>query len=139
MALKFHPRRGTVLYCNFSTGFMPPEMVKNRPVVVISGKANGGICTVVPLSTTAPSPIRPWHHLISETSLPSVLRGRATWAKCDMLTAVSLTRLDRVRDGRNADGSRRYSATSIGTEDLAAIEFGIIEALCLKHLTIKPT
>ena len=39
--------------CDFRTGFKPPEMVKMRPVVVVSGKRTG-VGTVVPLSATAP-------------------------------------------------------------------------------------
>ena len=36
MPLTFHPDPGTLLVCNFDTGFIPPEMVKRRLVVVIS-------------------------------------------------------------------------------------------------------
>lgn len=137
MALTFHPRRGTVLYCDFTTGFVPPEMVKSRPVVVISGRENGGIYSVVPLSTTIPSPKQPWHHLVDDRSLPECLRGKGTWAKCDMVTAVAMSRLDRVRDGKHPNGTRRYHTSRIGAVDLAAIEIGIIEALCMKHLTTQ--
>lgn len=31
---------------------IPPEMIKNRLVVVLNGKINGNACIVVPLSTT---------------------------------------------------------------------------------------
>jgi uncharacterized protein YifN (PemK superfamily) len=34
--LKFHPEPGTILICDYSTGFKKPEMVKKRPVVTIS-------------------------------------------------------------------------------------------------------
>jgi uncharacterized protein YifN (PemK superfamily) len=137
MALSFHPRRGTIVYCDFTTGFIEPEMVKKRPVIVISGKENGGICTVVPISTKAPDPPREWHYLLPKQSLPNVLQRDDNWIKCDMVTAAALKRLDRILDGRNPDGSRRYIAPRIGKSDMAAIEMGIIEALCLKHLTIK--
>jgi mRNA interferase MazF len=46
---------GQILICDFSSGFVEPEMVKVRPVVVISPKPRKSIhslCTVVPLSTT---------------------------------------------------------------------------------------
>ena len=33
MPLNFQPGPGTLWYCDFETGFVPPEMVKNRPVV----------------------------------------------------------------------------------------------------------
>ena len=35
MALAFQPRPGTVVMCDFS-GYVVPEMVKVRPVVVIA-------------------------------------------------------------------------------------------------------
>lgn len=38
MALRFHPKPGTILMCDFDTGFQVPEMVKKRPVIVLSPK-----------------------------------------------------------------------------------------------------
>ena len=54
--ITFHPKPGHVLICDFNTGFRPPEMVKKRPVVVIS-ESRQQLVTVVPLSTTEPNPI----------------------------------------------------------------------------------
>ena len=48
MAIKFYPRQGTLLMCDFNTGFRVPEMVKVRPVVVVS-RTRGQVATVVPL------------------------------------------------------------------------------------------
>lgn len=138
MPLTFHPRRGTVLMCDFRTGFKPPEMVKLRPVVVVSGKGTG-VCTVVPLSTTEPHPVERWHHLLDPKSLPAPFQTEPTWAKCDMVTTVSLERLDRVQVGRDAAGKRMFVAHKVSSIDLLAIENGLIHALCLKHLTIPPT
>ena len=52
--LKFHPEPGTILICDYSTGFRLPEMVKKRPVVTISPrlKRRDGLITVVPLSVS---------------------------------------------------------------------------------------
>jgi len=121
--------------CDFRTGFKPPEMVKTRPVVVVSGKRTG-VCTVVPLSTTEPHPVEPWHHLLDKHSLPLPFQAKPTWAKCDMVTTVSLERLDRVLIGRDTAGKRPYVAHKVNAVDLLAIERGLIHALCLKHLTI---
>ena len=84
--------------CDFNTGFQPPEMVKHRPVVVISPwkRRTTGLCTIVPLSTTDPIPIEPFHHLMDPRSLPGRLARDDTWAKCDMLYTVSLDRLSRA-------------------------------------------
>lgn len=67
MAINFSPKVGEILECNFGSypvsqngpfsttyydGRIPPEMIKNRLVVVLNGKINGNACIVVPLSTT---------------------------------------------------------------------------------------
>ena len=60
-----------LLYCDFSTGFQPPEMVKRRPVVLISPRRkNAALCTVVPLSTKEPVPIEDYHHRMNPRSVP---------------------------------------------------------------------
>ncbi len=58
--LTFHPKPDTLLICDFDRGFKAPEMVKKRPVVVISPrrrKSTPQLCTVVPLSSSAPNPV----------------------------------------------------------------------------------
>ena len=63
MAIREHPPTGSILMCDFNAGFREPEMVKRRPVVVISPKirARPGLCTVVALSTTVPAPVMDYH------------------------------------------------------------------------------
>src|SRR3546814_2449978 len=41
-----HPPTGTILTCNFDAGFKEPEMVKRRPVIVVSPKISirAGLC-----------------------------------------------------------------------------------------------
>lgn len=70
MTIKYYPKTGEVLECDFgpdyprkpsgevdrvvaltTSGNLPPEMVKNRLVVVLNGKLGEG-CIVVPLTTT---------------------------------------------------------------------------------------
>lgn len=125
MALTFFPKAGTVLVCDFR-GYEPPEIVSIRPVIVISPNhlRRPGLCTVVPLSTTAPDPIRPYHCRIDMDPLGG--RPAAVWAKCDLVATVSLRRLDRVRVGPG-----RYRTGSIPPDTLrririaAAISFGV--------------
>lgn len=133
MALRFHPHPGTLLMCNFDTGFRPPEMVKVRPVVVVSPRRRRGpgLYTVVPLSTTPPDPVEPYHHRLDPSSLPQPIAGRATWAKCDMLYTVSLDRLDRIRVGRHRNGRRIYVDHHLTSEDWQAVRRGIVLALGL--------
>jgi uncharacterized protein YifN (PemK superfamily) len=40
MAITFHPEPRMVLVCDFTTGFKEPEMVKVRPVIVLSPQRN---------------------------------------------------------------------------------------------------
>ena len=133
MPFYFYPTPGQLLICNFDTGFKPPEMVKKRPVVVISPRfrRRHPLCTVVPLSTKVPNPVEPYHHRMDPQSLPGNLARRETWAKCDVVAMVSLERLDRVLIGNRLDGSRIYVAESVTADDLAAIRGCVAIALGL--------
>jgi uncharacterized protein YifN (PemK superfamily) len=126
-----------VLICDFTTGFKSPEMVKRRPVVVISPKPNRKkqLCIVVPLSTTPPSPLEPIHHQMDPASLPGNLALSTTWAKCDMMATVSLDRLDRIKLGKDATGKRLYVSHSITKADLKAIQQAVLHAIGLSRLT----
>ncbi len=105
MPLPFQPPPGTIWMCDFNTGFKAPEMVKRRPVVVISPppKHMTHLCTIVPLSTVVPVPVEPFHHLMDPRSLTGLHRTGESWAKCDMVYTISLQRLNRV-GGRNGPG-----------------------------------
>ncbi|WPL20235.1 PemK-like protein [Thiorhodovibrio frisius] len=120
-----------VLICDFNTGFKAPEMIKRRPVVVISPRPRrtNQLCTIVPLSTTAPNPVEPFHHRMDRRSLPGKLARKETWAKCDMLATVSLERLDRVMVGKEPTGKRIYIAQQVLDEDFEAIRRGVMIAL----------
>lgn len=123
MALKFHPRPGTVLICDFS-GFREPEMVKARPIVVVSPTyiRRTGLYSVVPLSTTPPVPVCQYHYKFSACPVPG-MTGE-TWAKCDMVVSVSEDRLDRVKLSRG-----KYGHGNITKEELDAIRACIKFAL----------
>jgi mRNA interferase MazF len=137
MALKFHPAQGMVLICDYSTGFILPEMIKKRPAVVITPRPRRQrqLCTVIPLSTTRPNPIENYHHRLNALSLPGKLAQVETWAKCDMLATVSLGRLDRIKS-RNESGKRFYMSHHVIGEDLEAIIKGVLTALGIKNLTV---
>ncbi len=133
MPLTFHPHPGMVLICDFNTGFKAPEMIKRRPVVVISPRPrrSNPLCTIVPLSTTAPNPVESFHHRMDPRSLPGKLSRKETWVKCDMLATVSLERLDRVMVGKEPSGKRIYVADPVTADDLMAIRRGVMMALGL--------
>ncbi|WP_133510682.1 type II toxin-antitoxin system PemK/MazF family toxin [Candidatus Thiosymbion oneisti] len=84
-------------------------MIKRRPVVVISPRPrrSNQLCTSVPLSTTAPNPLEPFHLRMDLRSLPGKLSKKEAWAKCDMPATVSLERLDRVLVGKEPSTSFR--------------------------------
>jgi mRNA interferase MazF len=131
MALSFHPKVGTLLMCDFSTGFKPPEMVKVRPAVVVSLKGRQ-LATVVPLSTVEPIPFESCHVEMSADSLPKSLAGNRCWAKCDMVTCVAFWRLDRIKDGKcPRTGRRIYVAPEISAVDLQQIRKALRHVLCL--------
>ncbi len=121
MPLPYHPRRGEVLICDFDTGFQPPEMVKKRPVVVLSCKEshNRRLCTVVPFSTTAPTPALAWHHPLPHVVVPGLLATAPMWAKCDMIATVSFERLNKPY--RKTRHGRQYIELVLSDVDLQAI------------------
>jgi uncharacterized protein YifN (PemK superfamily) len=85
--INFHPKRGTVLMCDFTSGFQPSEMVKRRHVVVVSPRyqRHTGLCLVVPFSTGAPYEIELHHYEIRPGSYDFLDPTRSVWAKFDML------------------------------------------------------
>jgi len=129
MALPYIPARGEILICDFNTGFRQPEMVKRRPTIVVSHKSSHGrrLCTVVPLSTTAPAPVKHWHYALSHVQIPGWdPQGKTMWAKCDMLATVSFDRLRKPYKKTQHSG-RKYTAVFLCPEDLTSIE-GCIKA-----------
>lgn len=132
--LQFHPGYGSILICDFNHQ-MVPEMVKKRPVVVISRKSsNSGLCTVVPLSNTVPTAIEPWHAMMSREHLPQSMQGKDCWAKCDCLTTVCFARLDRIKIKDPRTGARRYIAPKLHQADLNAIRSAILDYLGMSDL-----
>ena len=121
--------------CAFPDCLREPEMIKTRPVVVVTKEHRGrpSLCTVVPLSTTRPDPILDFHVRIDERRLPRTLRNQATWAKCDMLYTLSRDRLDRIRCGRDrATGQRVYETGRVSVDELAKVRRAIAYALGLR-------
>lgn len=144
MPLTFYPTPGLVLMCDFTTGFREPEMVKKRPVVVVSAKFQqtshqNSLCTVVPISTVVPRTVDRWHHRLAEASVPPPLRkaGEESWAKCDMVVSVAFNRLDKIRTGR-VDGKRQFAEHSVTPEDLRGIQACLLYVLNMANLIPRP-
>jgi mRNA interferase MazF len=138
MPIREHPLSGSILICDFNTGFREPEMVKRRPVVVISPKIGlrPGLCTVVALSETAPSPRMPYHCQIDiDPPLPSPLRSVGVWVKGDMINAVGFHRLDLVRIGKDFRGKRQYRYEPLSYENIMKIRECVLKGLGMSSLT----
>lgn len=79
-----------------SSGRLPPEMVKNRLVVVLNGRMEEG-CMVVPLSSTEPSEktAKGLYVLVDSTLIPghSFFTVKDRWAGGEQVQQVSKMRL----------------------------------------------
>jgi len=140
MAIKFFPIPDTVLMCDYgSGGFVPPEMVKRRRVVVVSPRFEKGhsrIALVVPISTTAPRIERAVHVRIESGKYPFLHETDPTWVKADMLSHVGFARLDRIWVG---GGSARGSETVLQADDFKRVQAAVIHALGMGELLTKAT
>ena len=137
MAIKFHPAVGTILICDFK-GFVAPEMEKRRPVVVVSPRFRNrtNLCAVVPLSTTPPRPVEPYHHkLVLDEPLPAPYDAGAHWVKADMIYTVSFARLYLPSEGKDEQGKRVYDARTVTDEDLLAIRKCILHSIGISNWT----
>ena len=109
MAISYHPNRGSILMCDFTHGFVNPEMDKNRPVIILSPniRSRHNLCTVVALSTTPPETVRPYHCQIDITPpLPPYYESQGLWVKGDMVNAVGFHRLNLIKKGKDRSGKR---------------------------------
>lgn len=124
MAINFSPKVGEILECNFGNypvsqngqfsttyydGRIPPEMIKNRLVVVLNGKINGNACIVIPLSTTRD------HDKLN--------RGMHVETKADLVQQVSRNRLNRARTYRG------YLNQCLPHELVADIQRAVIKSI----------
>ena len=139
MPITSHPGLGCIVTCDFDQGFKEPEMVKNRPVVVVSPQIawRPGLCTVVALSLTAPATVRPYHcKLTIEPALPHPWSSEEVWVKGDMIAAVGFHRLNLIRMGRDSTGGiRRYRMNPLDPAQLKAVRACVLHSLGLFQLT----
>ena len=127
MAINYPPQQGIIVICDYR-GLVPPEMDKLRPVVVLSSVAPR-LALVVPLSTTAPMQVRPWHYrLVLTEPITSHFSSLECWAKCDMVAAVSFGRLNLPIAGKE-HGKRIYKDMRVTAADLAAIKAAVWQAV----------
>lgn len=139
MPLSYYPAPGEIVVCHFDPGAKPPEMVKSRPVIVAGPRLRrrSELVTIVPLSTTPPDPVEPYHCRIELAHpLPRPFDNPVMWAKCDMIMSVSVQRLDRFkrpRDGRT--GARSWTTGRVDKLQLQQVRRAILHGLGLGGLT----
>jgi len=124
MPILYEQKPGTILLCDYGLGgFRPPEMVKRRPVVVVSKRKRQptGLLTVVPLSTSEPLPLEAYHCRIAlEVPLPGFAEQEC-WVKADMVATVAFARLDMFQTAREPSGKRKYLTRRVSTDQLEQI------------------
>lgn len=133
MPIREHPPIGSILLCDFDRGFVAPEMVKRRPVIVISPKIRGrvGLCTVVALSTTEPDPKMPYHTQIDlHPFLPEPMKSMGLWVKGDMVNTVGFHRLNFIKTG-NINGKRQYYYSMLKAEQIKLVQECVLKAIGL--------
>ena len=138
MPIQYHPKRGTIVVANFDRGFQKPEMVKRRLCVVVSPKfkPRSGLCTVVPLSQSAPDPVMPYHYeFMIPFEMPRSWGHSERWAKCDMVCAVGFHRLEWLRLGKDRNGKRQYQRTPLSDAHLRNISNCVLAGLGIPTLT----
>ncbi|MEQ8710613.1 MAG: type II toxin-antitoxin system PemK/MazF family toxin [Rhodospirillales bacterium] len=131
LGLKFQPKPGQLLVCRFGLGFQQPEMVKTRPVLVVSPHQRRwtGLCLVVPISSVPPDPVEPYHYRLPDGLLPSKKYPEA-WIKGDLVITVGKHRLDRIKTG-----FRQYEAPLVPPEVLREARRCILHATGMHTLT----
>ena len=143
MSLTIHPKPGQILICDFTKGFKKPELVKCRPVLVLTPRMNGrgGLVTIVGLSTIEPRALRDYHCLLPKASLPMLekYQNKETWVKGDMIYAVGFHRLNLIKLGtKGQNGKRNYFKNRISRERMREIYGCVLHGLnfstLVKHL-----
>ena len=138
MPIEFHPKPGAIVVCDYNTGFIEPEMVKRRPVIVLSPQIGGraGLCTVVPLSTRKPDPIMAYHCEMNDIDppLPYPWDSQGIWVKGDMVSAVSFARLELIRLGKDANGERLYRRNLLSDDQMKRVRSCVLHAMGMAAL-----
>jgi len=113
-------------------------MTKRRLCVVISPPIQNrvGLCTVVPLSTTAPQQEMPYHYQLNiPFQLPQSWGNRQRWVKGDMVCAVGWHRIDLLRLEKDVNGKRRYQLLTLSNVHLDEISKCVLCGMGLSALT----
>ena len=122
--------------CDFSEGLREPEMVKNRPVLVLSRpRKRHGLVTVACISTVKPNPVEAYHYLLPKASMPRKrqFQEKESWVKADMIYTVGFHRLNLIQEGK-IDGRRQYFDRVLGHQQMSDIRACVLAGLGIREL-----
>lgn len=130
MPLPYHPKPGTIVLCDYTTGFREPEMVKRRLAVTISPKLKrrDALVTVVPLSMSPPAPVESWH-VVVPNDIPDPWGPGLRWAKCDMVATVGYGRLNLPHSKHHVTGTRQYHQIELEDDLVRALRHAVAAAI----------
>jgi mRNA interferase MazF len=137
MTVQFHPAPGTIVRVDLNEGFRKPEMGKRRPAIVLSPELPGRprLCSIVPLSTTAPKVVRSFHYLLTlAPPLPSPYSSPEMWVKGDMVLTVAFHRLRHLHNGKDEEGRRIYDIRCLEDDVFLEIQRCVARGLGMGHL-----
>jgi len=144
VAISYNPDVGEVLICDFGQfrdppltpafdGRLPPEMIKRRPVVVLSSKISRA-CIVVPLSTTLDKAklAKGMHVEVPKQAIPELayFTPETRWAKSDLVSQVSHERLYMLRDPSRSHTHKHH----LSRELVAEIQKAVIKSISASWL-----
>lgn len=137
MAINYHPGQGAIVLCDYRN-LVPPEMDKRRPVVVMCKQIHErkNLCTVVPISTTPPEKMMPYHvKLFLEPPMPEPYEQQHCWVKTDLVMAVSFQRLHLPTAGKDKAGNRIYDIRVLSKGDFRSVQQALLHHLGMSDLT----
>ncbi len=132
MAIKYSPKVGQILMCDFN-GFKAPEMVKNRPIIILSTRPNGHkLVSVTCLSTAVPTKEEQYHLKMDAKHLPRTkfFRDKETWLKGDMVYTVGFDRLNLIKVGMDK-GKRIYHLDRLSRDTMKGVYSCVLHGLNL--------
>lgn len=125
--------------CNDLNYRIPNEMIKCRPVVVIS--KHRGVCTVIPVSTTREKENRNPKKDLVENGICVPLQGliptthfydstTPCWGVCYSAQTIDIGRLRDIFD----KNTQKYVSANVTPEVLLKLRFGVVKAIGLPSL-----
>ncbi|AKH63163.1 MULTISPECIES: type II toxin-antitoxin system PemK/MazF family toxin [Photorhabdus] len=143
MAIRYRPRIGEILECDFGlpaqpdhfNGRIPPEMVKKRMVVIMNARLCSNGYLVVPISSTLNNDgIARGYHVELDQSIFQITNfydRRRRWALVHHMQIVNTNRLFKLRD--NKQTFQQY----LTREDVEKIQRAIIKIIGASGLMSK--